>query len=407
MIGQVPLHLIDPNPFRDFDLHPIDETQVARLRASIDAGKFWASVVARQVGKRFQLAFGHHRIAAARLAQLEEVALDVQPLTDWDMVLMLTSENATQRGTTAAASLDSVAAISRKLAQDCFVIDEQGVAKIFATIPRDAAESVLGKMQQGEGPGERCILDTAPAGTFTRNQVRLALGVLKDSGRMARLLAEAHGDSQPDETAPPTFDANCARLFKLDYHLHSVGEPVDAIMELGVVFYPEAQPPKYVRWSKQLGFTTTDLDIPGNTMVRFDGYQRLNKAAKIIAFQPHMHVRGKVQCLELIYPNGSAEMINCAHFNYNWHLTYNYADDAAPLVPAGTLLHIISWQDNTTGNKNNPDPKNWVGNGQRTIDEMAFAWIGWYDLTDEEYKTAWDERRAQRTATTQQQQQQQ
>lgn len=219
MIGQVPLHLIDPNPFRDFDLHPIDETQVARLRASIDAGKFWASVVARQVGKRFQLAFGHHRIAAARLAKLEEVALDVQPLTDWDMVLMLTSENATQRGTTAAASLDSIAAISKKLAQDCFVIDEQGVAKIFATIPRDAAESVLGKMQQGEGPGERCIIDTAPAGTFTRNQVRLALGVLKDSGRMARLLAEAHGDSQPDETAPPTFDANCARLFKLDYHL--------------------------------------------------------------------------------------------------------------------------------------------------------------------------------------------
>ena len=46
-------------------------------------------------------------------------------------------------------------------------------------------------------------------------------------------------------------------------------------------------------------------------------------------------------------------MINCAHFNYNWHLTYNYADDVAPLVPAGTLLHIISWQDNTTANKNN------------------------------------------------------
>jgi hypothetical protein len=174
---------------------------------------------------------------------------------------------------------------------------------------------------------------------------------------------------------------------------------VDAVTELGIVFHPVGHTPKHVRWSKQLGFTTTDLDIPGNTMVRFDGYQRLNKAAKIIAFQPHMHIRGKVQCLELIYPNGSAEMINCAHFNYNWHLTYNYADEVAPLVPAGTLLHIISWQDNTTANKNNPDPKNWVGNGQRTIDEMAFAWIGWYDLTDEEYKAAWDERNRQRQST--------
>jgi mono/diheme cytochrome c family protein len=197
----------------------------------------------------------------------------------------------------------------------------------------------------------------------------------------------------PEDAAIPL---QAGRRFKLDYHLHSIGEPVDAITELGIVFHPAGHTPKHVRWSKQLGFTTTDLDIPGNTMVRFDGYQRLNKPAKIIAFQPHMHIRGKVQCLELIYPNGSTEMINCAHFNYNWHLTYNYEDDVAPLVPAGTLLHIISWQDNTTANKNNPDPKNWVGNGQRTIDEMAFAWIGWYDLTDEDYKAAWDERNRQR-----------
>jgi hypothetical protein len=186
------------------------------------------------------------------------------------------------------------------------------------------------------------------------------------------------------------------RRFKMDYHLHSIGEAVDAKMEVGVIFYPKGVVPKHVRWSKQLGFTTTDLDIPGNTLVRFDGYQRLNKAAKITAFQPHMHARGKVQCLELIYPNASTEMINCAHFNYNWHLTYNYKDEVAPLVPAGTLLHIISWQDNTSNNKFNPDPKNWVGNGSRTIDEMAFSWIGWYDMTDEEYKAAWEERKASR-----------
>lgn len=201
--------------------------------------------------------------------------------------------------------------------------------------------------------------------------------------------AEVYGDDSGVLLQP-------GRRFKLDYHLHSVGEAVDAQVELGIVFYPKGVVPKHVRWSKQLGMSTTDLDIPGNTVVRFDGYQRLNKAAKITAFQPHMHIRGKVQCLELIYPNATTEMINCAHFNYNWHLTYNYKDDVAPLVPAGTLLHIISWQDNTSTNKFNPDPKNWVGNGSRTIDEMAFAWIGWYDLTDEEYKAAWEERKATR-----------
>ena len=126
-----------------------------------------------------------------------------------------------------------------------------------------------------------------------------------------------------------------------------------------------------------------------------------------------MHIRGKYQCLELIYPTASTpmttEVVSCARFNYNWHLVYNYADDVAPIVPAGTILHMISWHDNSTANKFNPDPRNWVGNGNRTIDEMGFAWIGWVDLTEEDYKAAFEARKARRrgTATTSTGQQQQ
>ena len=29
------------------------------------------------------------------------------------------------------------------------------------------------------------------------------------------------------------------------------------------------------------------------------------------------------------------------------------------------------WHDNTAANKNNPDPRQWVGQGARTVDEMA------------------------------------
>ena len=93
------------------------------------------------------------------------------------------------------------------------------------------------------------------------------------------------------------------------------------------------------------------------------------------------------------------EVISCAHFDYNWHLVYNYKDEVAPLVPAGTILHIISWHDNSASNRGNLDPKNWVGNGRgRTIDEMAFAWIGWYDLTDEEYEQQVEARKARGAA---------
>ena len=191
------------------------------------------------------------------------------------------------------------------------------------------------------------------------------------------------------------------KKMKLDYHLHSVGEEFDAVMELGIVFHPKRLKPKYIRWSKQLGQHVTDLDIPAGTVVRRDGYTMMNKAAKITAFQPHMHALGRYQCLELIYPTASTpmqtEVISCAHFDYNWHLVYNYEDEVAPLVPAGTILHIISWHDNSASNRGNPDPKNWVGNGRgRTIDEMAFAWIGWYDLTDEEYEQQVEARKARR-----------
>ncbi len=198
------------------------------------------------------------------------------------------------------------------------------------------------------------------------------------------------------------------RKLKVDYHLHSVGEEVKAEIEVGMVFYPKGFVPKHVRWSKQIAQPTTPLDIPAGGLVRRDGYQKFYKAARITAFQPHMHIRGKAQCLELIYPNASTEVVSCAHFNYNWHLTYNYADEVAPLIPAGTILHVISWHDNSAANRFNPDPRNWVGDGQRTIDEMGFSWIGWYDLTDAEYKQEWEARKAlqpkKNTATGQQQQ---
>ena len=76
-----------------------------------------------------------------------------------------------------------------------------------------------------------------------------------------------------------------------------------------------------------------------------------------------------------------------------------YADDVAPIYPAGTILHVITWHDNSPS-KSNPDPRNWVGSGQRTIDEMGFAWITWYDMTDEEYKVEFDARKGVKKTTT-------
>jgi len=76
-----------------------------------------------------------------------------------------------------------------------------------------------------------------------------------------------------------------------------------------------------------------------------------------------------------------------------------FAKDIAPIYPAGTVLHVISWHDNSPS-KANPDARNWVGSGNRTIDEMGFAWITWYDYTDDEYKEQLEARKGAKKATT-------
>ena len=197
--------------------------------------------------------------------------------------------------------------------------------------------------------------------------------------------------------------------FKLSLHLHSVGEEVPSVVEVGMLLHPKGHVPKYIRYSTHHGDPRPNadesLDIPAGEVVRADGYTLHTKPAKLIAFQPHMHIRGKYQCLELIYPSNPSkvmkrEMINCANWDYNWHMIYNYADDVAPIVPAGTIIHIISWHDNSAANRQNPDPKNWIGYGQRTIDDMGFAWIGWVDLTEEEYEKELAARKARQQQTT-------
>jgi hypothetical protein len=65
---------------------------------------------------------------------------------------------------------------------------------------------------------------------------------------------------------------------------------------------------------------------------------------------------------------------------------YILEDDAAPAFPKGTIIHVTAYYDNTRNNKDNPDADQWVGYGDRTMDEMAHAWMNVVDLSDVEYQ---------------------
>lgn len=186
---------------------------------------------------------------------------------------------------------------------------------------------------------------------------------------------------------------------RFNLHYHPNGEAVKDRSSVGVVFYPKGYVPKYRISSAGPGLQPNDdLDIPAGVVARHEGYMRLSKPARIVTYQPHMHNRGKAMCMEAVYENGTTEMLSCVNqFHFGWHIAYNYADDVAPLLPAGTMLHVVSWHDNTSANKYNPDPRNWAGYGQRTIDDMAFAHVKLVYLTEEDFKQQVEERKTKQT----------
>jgi hypothetical protein len=219
------------------------------------------------------------------------------------------------------------------------------------------------------------------------------------------------------------FDDDTGRLMKagtkirFGLHLHPYGEELPVMASLGLKFHPKGYVPKYTLISQHMG-DDDDLLIPaGQRNVRTDGYTQLTKPAVITAFQPHLHTRGQAQCMEVIIPETDEEgmpvdqgrgnspaplmrqaTLSCVpNWRFNWHLVYNYAEDVAPVVPAGTVIHVTTWHDNSESLRVNPDPRNNITYGQRTIDEMSFAWVSYYYIDEDEYKARWAEQNPQPT----------
>ena len=163
-----------------------------------------------------------------------------------------------------------------------------------------------------------------------------------------------------------------------EVHLHAIGEEMKNIeVELGIYLYPKGFVPERRTVLRMFDVSRgSELDIPPNQTSMTQNFYVMQAPARLENFQPHMHMRGKALSLEAVYPDGRKEVLSAVNnFQWNWHVNYVYADNAAPLLPRGTMLVFTAWHDNTAANPNNPDPNQWVGWGDRTVDEMAHVWI--------------------------------
>jgi hypothetical protein len=182
------------------------------------------------------------------------------------------------------------------------------------------------------------------------------------------------------------------------------GEMVkDNVVELGIWFqdddFEETTNPykqDLKLYAMRDGYESGELIVPPNGYTMTQGFHSFDHPVRIDSFQPHGHLRMNAASLEIFYPEtGRTEQISqISKWSATWHHSHLYEPDVAPLLPAGAVMVIKQWYDNTAGNPNNPDPDQWVYGGSRTGDEMSHAWIAVTHLDDEGFDKLVAERKA-------------
>ena len=196
------------------------------------------------------------------------------------------------------------------------------------------------------------------------------------------------------------FDADAGRLLRAgstllfsSTHLHANGTDTRAHIDVGFKFHPRGYEPEK-RMELLFFGNGPDLDIrPLEADQRHDAYFTMPENAKISVFEPHMHAPGVRMCLEAVWGT-TVQTLNCAGYDHNWVRVYKYEDDAAPLLPKGTILHLTGYFDNSPANPNVVDPRNWSGSGHRSVDNMFINLMQAIYLDDEEFAAAVAEREA-------------
>jgi mono/diheme cytochrome c family protein len=183
-------------------------------------------------------------------------------------------------------------------------------------------------------------------------------------------------------------------IFLWNGHLHSPGVPGadrEAVLNIGLKFYPKGYKPKYREVSVQ--GATTELEIkPDSDNQRYDTYWVAPQPMKLLNFEPHLHATGMRMCIEAIYQR-SIETLSCAGYDHNWVRNYQYEDNYAPLLPKGTILHTIAWFDGTKKNANIIEPRNTTVWGRRSVENMFGIFNKAFLLTEEQYRQEIAERR--------------
>jgi len=176
---------IKDNPYRDKKRNPVDKTRVEQLTESIETTGFWKGIYGREVGDFVEIAFGHTRVDAARAAGKKEIPIEVENLSDSDMLMRMTRENL--RGEL-LVSLEAVSAAIKAFGAGTVAFEATDI-KARKDVLRYAPSFIPGKEASG-APGASHAYTADSVARFlggvyvkpdgcAQDGVRAALGILE------------------------------------------------------------------------------------------------------------------------------------------------------------------------------------------------------------------------------------
>ncbi len=126
-------------------------------------------------------------------------------------------------------------------------------------------------------------------------------------------------------------------------------------------------------------FTHREFPIPaGDPNFEIKASFPIRRDTYLLAFMPHMHLRGKDFKYTIVPKDGPPEVaLSVPAYDFGWQ-SYYYLDKPR-LLKAGTRIDCVAHYDNSKDNPANPDPTKAVSWGDQTFEEMMIGYIDIYD----------------------------
>jgi mono/diheme cytochrome c family protein len=171
-------------------------------------------------------------------------------------------------------------------------------------------------------------------------------------------------------------------VLNLSLHYHKETGPGTGVWDqsaVGFKFHPkDVEITHKVRWGGMGGNSGFEIP-PRHPDWQVSGARIFNEDTLLLSLHPHMHYRGKDMKYTITYPDGTTEvLLDVPRYDYAWQTNYIYKEPK--LIPAGSVLDVITHYDNSEARKAMHDEINInrpVRFGAASTDEMNIPFVAW------------------------------